>query len=129
MALAAAVIVGGIWIGSESGNWHVIREHHESLTVPAAWHKADRGRAFLESESARNGLWFLKDFHVADLPAAAKEMAKVSAHVREWQWVRGKRVTYYGLWMDHGVERAIRIALPKSQETLGQTVLGGWRPD
>ncbi|MCY0909537.1 MAG: hypothetical protein OWR62_14230 [Sulfobacillus thermotolerans] len=127
-AAVAAIVVGGIWLGSQSGHWDVVHVHHESVTIPASWHASDHGQAYVESGHHGEGLRFLARFSLNKLPRMAKPITRVSPHIHEWKIVRHKQVTYYAVWTDHGGTKAIRIRVPKSQETLGQTVLGSWQP-
>lgn len=125
----ACVITGAVWIGTQSGNWHVIHNHGESLTIPASWHSLDKGKVYLESLSKnKNGLWFLSALTPAELPAGAKPMPNVGDHTKEWLVKNGNQFTYYGLWKGRSRIQAIKIHVPRSQENLALAVLGSWRP-
>lgn len=115
-------------MGSQSGQWHVIYDQHESLTIPPTWHKADHGLAYKAPGRSREGIWFLAQFVGEEVPRTAKMLTKVSPHIREWELVRKQQVTYYAVWVENGAKRAIQIRVPESQQTLGQTVLGSWQP-
>lgn len=127
-AVFGIVVIGAIWIGTQSGSWKVVHDQGQSLTIPATWHPTDNGQAYLEQGRPADGLWFLKAFSSQELPSTAKKLPKVGPNIHEWQIKGANHFTYYAVWTGHDQTQAIKIHVPKSQQNLAQAVLGSWQP-